>query len=79
MSTHLKGVGKSHRIALDPTDRQASLMLEHAGWARVAANWSRGRFQLAWFGATDERNADAWYAHVDVNPDGGEWLSDMDL
>ena len=79
MISHLKGVGKSHRIALDPTNRQATLMMEHAGWARVAANWSRGRFQLAWFGETDERNADAWYAHVDVNPDGGEWLSDMDL
>ena len=79
MSSHLKGVGKSHRIALDPTNRPASLMLAHAGWARVAAHWSRGRFQLAWFGATDARNADAWYAHVDVNPDGGQWLSDRDL
>ena len=78
-TSHLKGLVKSHRVALSPTDRQASLMLEHAGWARVAANWARGRFQLAWFGQTDERNADAWYAHVDVNPDGGQWLSDMDL
>ena len=78
-TSHLKGVGKSHRIALSPTDRQATLMLEHAGWARVAANWARGRFQLAWFGHTDEMHADDWYAHVAVNPDGGEWLSDMDL
>ena len=75
----LQGVVKAHRIALDPTDRQATRMLEHAGWARVAANWARGRFQLAWFGRTDERNADEWYGHVAVNPDGGEWLSDMDL
>ena len=75
----LKGVGKAHRIALDPTDRQATLMLEHAGWARVAANWARGRFQLAWFGETDERHADDWYAHVEGHPAGGEWLSDMDL
>ncbi|MCY3657614.1 MAG: hypothetical protein OXG36_01180, partial [Caldilineaceae bacterium] len=59
-TSHLKGLVKSHRVALSPTDRQASLMLEHAGWARVAANWARGRFQLAWFGETDERNADAW-------------------
>ncbi len=79
MSPHLKGVVKAHRIALDPTDRQASLMLEHAGWARVAANWARGRFQLAWFGETDERNADEWSAHVEASPDGGAWLSDMDL
>ncbi|MYA03055.1 MAG: IS200/IS605 family element transposase accessory protein TnpB [Caldilineaceae bacterium SB0664_bin_22] len=79
MSEHLKGVGKSHRIALDPTDRQATRMLEHAGWARVAANWARGRFQLAWFGHTDEQHAEEWYAHVDVNPGGGTWLSDMDL
>ena len=79
MSKHLKGLAKSHRIALSPTDRQATLMLQHAGWARVAANWARGRFQLAWFGRTDERNADEWYAHADADPDGGQWLSDMDL
>ena len=78
-TSHLKGVGKAHRIALDPTDRQATRMLEHAGWARVAANWARGRFQLAWFGETDEQHADDWHAHVEGHPDGGEWLSDMDL
>ena len=76
---HLKGVGKAHRIALDPTDRQATRMLEHAGWARVAANWARGRFQLAWFGETAEQHADDWHAHVEGHPDGGAWLSDMDL
>ena len=75
----LTGLCKTHRIALDPTDRQASLMMQHAGWDRVAANWARGRFQLAWFGHTDEINADSWYDHVDSNPDGGEWLSDQDL
>ena len=79
MSQHLKGLGKSHRIALAPTDKQATRMLEHAGWARVAANWARGRFQLAWFGHTDEQHAEEWYAHVDVNPEGGQWLSDMEL
>ena len=78
-TSHLKGLAKSRRVALSPTDRQATLMMEHAGWARVAANWARGRFQLAWFGRTDERNAGEWYAHVDVNPDGGQWMSDMDL
>ena len=78
-TSHLKGLAKSHRVALSPTDRQAALMMEHAGWARVAANWARGRFQLAWFGQTDEQHADEWYAHVDVNPEGGKWLSDMDL
>ena len=78
-TSHLKGLAKSHRIALDPTDRQATRMMEHAGWARVAANWARGRFQLAWFGQTDEQHADIWYAHVEANPDGGEWLSDKDL
>ena len=75
----LTGLGKAHRTALDPTDRQASRMMQHAGWDRVAANWARGRFRLAWFGHTDEINAGSWYAHVDINPDGGEWLSDQDL
>ena len=50
-----------------------------AGWARVAANWARGRFRLAWFGRTDEMHADDWHAHVAGNPEGGEWLSDMNL
>ena len=68
-----------HRIALDPTDRQATLLLQHCGYARVAANWARGRFRMSWFGGTDERQADEWYAHVDASPDGGQWMSDMDL
>ena len=63
-TSHLKGLAKSHRIALVPTDRQATLMLEHAGWARVAANWARDEFRRAWFTGEGEPN---------------EWLSDMDL
>ncbi|MXZ25599.1 MAG: hypothetical protein F4Y80_12230 [Caldilineaceae bacterium SB0665_bin_21] len=59
-----RGLVKAHRIALIPNDRQASLMAEHAGWARVASNWSRDRFADAWFTGEDEDN---------------EWLSDMDL
>ena len=62
--SHLKGLAKSHRIALFPTDRQATLMMEHAGWARVAANWARDEFRRAWFTGEGEPN---------------EWLSDMDL
>ena len=60
----LKGLAKSHRIALSPTDRQATLMMEHAGWARVAANWARDEFRRAWFTGEGEPN---------------EWLSDRDL
>ena len=63
-TSHLKGLAKSHRIALSPTDRQATLMMEHAGWARVAANWARDEFRRAWFTGEGEPN---------------EWLSDMDL
>ncbi|MYD89669.1 MAG: IS200/IS605 family element transposase accessory protein TnpB [Caldilineaceae bacterium SB0662_bin_9] len=63
-TSHLKGLAKSHRIALFPTDRQATLMMEHAGWARVAANWARDEFRRAWFTGEGEPN---------------EWLSDMDL
>ncbi|MXZ25881.1 MAG: helix-turn-helix domain-containing protein [Caldilineaceae bacterium SB0665_bin_21] len=59
-----RGLIKGHRIALCPNDRQASLMAEHAGWARVASNWAIDRFAEAWF--TGEGNDN-------------EWLSDMDL
>ena len=63
-TSHRKGLAKSHRVALSPTDRQATLMMEHAGWARVAANWARDEFRRAWFTGEGEPN---------------EWLSDMDL
>ena len=59
-----RGLVKAHRIALCPNDRQASLLAEHAGWARVASNWSIDRFAEAWFTGEGEDN---------------EWLSDMDL
>jgi putative transposase len=39
-------------------------MAEHAGWARVASNWTLDRFAEAWFTDEGEEN---------------EWLSDMDL
>ena len=29
----------THRIALDPNDRQETLLRQHAGWARFAWNW----------------------------------------
>ena len=29
----------THRIALDPTDRQETRLRQHAGWARFAWNW----------------------------------------
>ena len=64
----MQGLGKSHRIALAPTNRQATRMRAHAEWARVAANRARGRFRPAWFGNADERNADAWYARVAIAP-----------
>ncbi|MXZ25990.1 MAG: transposase [Caldilineaceae bacterium SB0665_bin_21] len=59
-----RGLVKGHRIALCPNDRQASLMAEHAGWARVASNWAIDRFAEAWFTGEGEDN---------------EWLSDMEL
>ena len=29
----------THRIALDPNDRQETLLRQHAGYARFAWNW----------------------------------------
>ncbi len=55
---------KAHRIALDLTDRQATLCLQHCGFARVAGNWALDTFRDAWF---TESGTD------------GEWLSDMEL
>ena len=59
-----RGLVKGHRIALCPNDWQASLMAEHAGWARVASNWAIDRFAKAWFTSEGEENV---------------WSSDMDL
>ena len=30
----------THRIALDPTNRQKTLLRQHAGYARFAWNWA---------------------------------------
>lgn len=35
----------AHKIALAPNNRQATLLARHAGYARVAANWSVSAFQ----------------------------------
>ena len=59
-----RGRVKAHRMALIPNDRQASLMAEHAGWARVASNRAIDRFVEAWFTGEGEDH---------------EWLSDRDL
>ena len=55
---------RAHRIALAPNHRQASLLAQHCGYARVAGNWARDEFRAAWFTGEGEPN---------------EWLSDMDL
>ena len=55
---------RSHRIALDPNDRQAGLLMQHCGWARTASNWAIDTFAAAWFTGEGEDN---------------EWLTDMDL
>ena len=60
-----RGLVKGHRIALIPNDRQASLMAEHAGWARVASNWSIDRF------AEGEDNE--WLSDMDLR-----WLHGID-
>lgn len=44
-----RGLVKTHWIALDPNHRQASLMAQHAVWARVASNRAIFRFREAWF------------------------------
>ena len=77
--SRLEGLAKSHRMALDPADRRASLMPGPAGWARGAAHGGRGRFRPAWFGRTDEHHAEAWHGHGEARPDGGAWPSDRDL
>ena len=37
----------THRIALDPNDRQETLLRQHAGWARFAWNWGVAEAQRA--------------------------------
>ena len=55
---------RSHKIALDPNDRQAGLLMQHCGWARTASNWAIDTFAAAWFTGEGEDN---------------EWLTDRDL
>ncbi len=55
---------RSHKIALDPNDRQAGLLMQHCGWARTASNWAIAAFAAAWFTGEGEDN---------------EWLTDVDL
>ncbi len=57
-----RGMVKAHQMALCPNDWQASLMAEHAGWSRVASNWSLGRFAEAWF--TGEGRKNEWFSNV---------------
>jgi putative transposase len=55
---------RAHKIALAPNDRQAGLLMQHCGWARVASNWAIDTFAAAWFTGEGEDN---------------EWLTDRDL
>ena len=55
---------RSHKIALDPNDRQVGLLMQHCGWARTASNWAIDTFAAAWFTGEGEDN---------------EWLTDRDL
>ncbi len=57
-------MNRSHKIALDPNDRQAGLLMQHCGWARTASNWAIAAFAAAWFTGAGEPNA---------------WLTDVDL
>ena len=55
---------RSHKIALDPNDRQAGLLMQHCGWARTASNWAIDTFATAWF--TGEGEPNAWLTDVDL-------------
>ena len=52
------GMTVTHRIALDPTDRQDTILRRHAGYARVAWNWgvaeSRRALEAGEKGATSQ-------------------------
>ena len=57
-------MNRSHKIALDPNDRQVGLLMQHCGWARTASNWAIDAFAAAWFTGEGQPN---------------EWLTDVDL
>ena len=57
---------RSHKIALDPNDRQTGLLMQHCGWARVASNWAIDAFRAAWF--TGEGQPNAWLTDMDLRP-----------
>ena len=57
-------MNRSHKIALEPNDRQVGLLMQHCGWARTASNWAIDAFKAAWFAGEGQPN---------------EWLTDVDL
>ncbi len=49
----------AHRIALAPNNRQATLLAQHVGYARVAANWAVAAFQA-------DLDRGVWLSDVDL-------------
>ncbi|MFF3115961.1 IS607 family element RNA-guided endonuclease TnpB [Kitasatospora sp. NPDC057904] len=60
-------VTQAYRFALDPTQRQASALLRHAGAARVAYNWALARVKAN----LSQREAERSYGIEDLTPSFG--------
>lgn len=56
---------RTHKIALDPNDRQRGLLAQHAGFSRVAFNWGLARFKAG----LDRKDADGK----------GQWLTAKEI
>lgn len=66
-----KRIIKGHRIVLDLYNRQASLLAQHVGYARVAANWAISAFKAA-------IECDEWYSRrprESSSTQSGRWSS----
>ncbi len=51
---------KTHKIALDPNNVQATQFAQHCGYARVAYNHVLADFKLG-------LNAGKWHSHIELN------------
>ena len=68
---------RTHQIELNPNHKQATLMAQHAGYARVAFNFALSSFK-------DGLDKDDWRSHVDIKRefnaikrDKFHWCSDL--
>ena len=52
---------RTHKIALDPTPRQARRLAQHAGYARVAYNHALADFK-------DGLGSGEWCTHYELRP-----------